>query len=76
MAMRCLPWPCSIRGFKYALRRSVSSAVRAWRTPPDFVSVSLGEVGWAGIMRAAVHAGISRPAMAGRLRRLVEAADA
>jgi uncharacterized protein (DUF849 family) len=36
-----------------------AAAVRAWRTPPDFVSVNLGELGWGGIMRAAVHAGIS-----------------
>jgi len=35
-----------------------AAAVRAWRTPPDFVSVNVGELGWAGIMRAAVHAGI------------------
>ena len=26
--------------------------------PPDFVSVNLGEVGWAGIVRAALHADI------------------
>jgi uncharacterized protein (DUF849 family) len=35
-----------------------AAAVRAWRQPPDFVSVNLGELGWAGIVRAAVHAGI------------------
>jgi uncharacterized protein (DUF849 family) len=35
-----------------------AAAVAAWRTPPDFVSVNVGELGWAGIMRAALHAGI------------------
>jgi uncharacterized protein (DUF849 family) len=35
-----------------------AAAVRAWRQPPDFVSVNLSELGWAGIIRAAVHAGI------------------
>ena len=35
-----------------------ASAVRAWSRPPDFVSVNLGELGWAGIARAARHAGI------------------
>jgi uncharacterized protein (DUF849 family) len=35
-----------------------AAAVRAWRQPPDFVSVNLSELGWQGIMRAAVHAGI------------------
>jgi uncharacterized protein (DUF849 family) len=35
-----------------------AAAVRAWRQRPDFVSVNLSEVGWAGIVRAAVHAGI------------------
>lgn len=35
-----------------------AAAVRRWRRPPDFVSVNLGELGWAGIVRAAVHAGI------------------
>jgi uncharacterized protein (DUF849 family) len=35
-----------------------ASAVRAWRQPPDFISVNLSELGWQGIMRAAVHAGI------------------
>ncbi len=35
-----------------------AAAIRRWRTPPDFVSVNLGEVGWAGIVRAALHAGI------------------
>jgi len=35
-----------------------AAAVRAWRQPPDFVSVNLAELGWQGVMRAAVHAGI------------------
>jgi uncharacterized protein (DUF849 family) len=35
-----------------------AAAVAAWRTPPDFVSVNVGELGWGGIMRAALHAGI------------------
>jgi uncharacterized protein (DUF849 family) len=35
-----------------------AAAVRAWRRQPDFVSVNLSELGWAGIVRAAVHAGI------------------
>ncbi len=35
-----------------------AAAVRAWRQPPDFISVNLAELGWQGIMRAAVHAGI------------------
>lgn len=34
------------------------AAVRTWRRPPDFVSVNLSESGWAGIARAALHAGI------------------
>jgi uncharacterized protein (DUF849 family) len=33
-------------------------AIRAWRQRPDFVSVNLSEVGWGGIARAALHAGI------------------
>jgi uncharacterized protein (DUF849 family) len=36
-----------------------AAAVRAWRRPPDFVSVNLSELGWTGIARAAVHAGIA-----------------
>jgi len=35
-----------------------AAAIRTWRTPPDFVSVNVGELGWAGIVRAALHAGI------------------
>jgi uncharacterized protein (DUF849 family) len=36
-----------------------AAAVQAWRRPPDFVSVNLSELGWAGIARAALHAGIA-----------------
>jgi uncharacterized protein (DUF849 family) len=36
-----------------------AAAVRSWRRAPDFVSVNLSELGWAGIVRAAVHAGIA-----------------
>ena len=35
-----------------------AAAIGTWRTPPDFVSVNLGEIGWAGIVRAASRAGI------------------
>jgi uncharacterized protein (DUF849 family) len=35
-----------------------AEAITGWRAPPDFVSVNLGELGWAGIIRAALHAGI------------------
>jgi uncharacterized protein (DUF849 family) len=35
-----------------------AAAVRTWRQPPEFISVNLSELGWQGIMRAAVHAGI------------------
>jgi uncharacterized protein (DUF849 family) len=35
-----------------------AAAIGAWRVAPDFVSVNLGEVGWAGIVRAALHADI------------------
>jgi len=35
-----------------------AAAISAWRTPPDSVSVNVGELGWAGIMRAALHAGV------------------
>jgi uncharacterized protein (DUF849 family) len=35
-----------------------AAAITAWRTPPDFVSVNLSELGWAGIVRAALQAGI------------------
>lgn len=36
-----------------------AAAIRTWRQPPDFVSVNLSELGWAGIVRAALHAGIA-----------------
>jgi uncharacterized protein (DUF849 family) len=35
-----------------------ATAVRSWRTPPDFVSVNVSEEGWEGIVRAAIAAGI------------------
>ena len=35
-----------------------AAAISAWREKPDFVSVNLSELGWAGLARAAVHAGI------------------
>jgi uncharacterized protein (DUF849 family) len=35
-----------------------AAAVRRWRRPPDFISVNVSELGWAGLMRAAFHAGI------------------
>jgi uncharacterized protein (DUF849 family) len=35
-----------------------AAAVTAWRQRPDFVSVNLSELGWPGIVRAALHAGI------------------
>jgi len=35
-----------------------AAAIRAWRRLPDFVSVNVSELGWAGIVRAAMHAGI------------------
>jgi uncharacterized protein (DUF849 family) len=35
-----------------------AAAVKTWRQPPDFVSVNLSELGWPGIVRAALHAGI------------------
>jgi uncharacterized protein (DUF849 family) len=36
-----------------------AAAVTAWRHRPDFVSVNLSELGWPGIVRAALHAGIA-----------------
>ena len=51
------------------------AALTAWRTRPDFVSVNLHELGWMGIARAAVHAGIpieaglTMPAEVDELRR-------
>lgn len=35
-----------------------AAAISSWRQRPDFVSVNVSELGWAGIVRAAVHAGI------------------
>jgi uncharacterized protein (DUF849 family) len=36
-----------------------AAAVIAWRERPDFVSVNLSEVGWAGIVRSALRVGIA-----------------
>jgi uncharacterized protein (DUF849 family) len=36
-----------------------AAAVTGWRQRPDFVSVNLSELGWTGIARAALHAGIA-----------------
>jgi uncharacterized protein (DUF849 family) len=38
---------------------SRAAAVRGWRQRPDLVSVNVSELGWAGIARAALHAGIA-----------------
>ena len=52
-----------------------AAAIGAWRQRPDFVSVNLSELGWMGIVRAALHAGIgveaglATPADAERLAR-------
>jgi uncharacterized protein (DUF849 family) len=35
-----------------------TAAVKSWRQPPDFISVNLSELGWAGVARAALRAGI------------------
>jgi uncharacterized protein (DUF849 family) len=35
-----------------------TTAIKAWRSPPDLVSVNVWELGWAGIVRATLHAGI------------------
>jgi uncharacterized protein (DUF849 family) len=35
-----------------------AAAIGSWRVRPDFVSVNLSELGWAGLVRAALHAGI------------------
>jgi uncharacterized protein (DUF849 family) len=35
-----------------------AASVDAWRGGPDFVSVNLSELGWAGVVRAALRAGI------------------
>ncbi|MFZ1992789.1 MAG: 3-keto-5-aminohexanoate cleavage protein [Solirubrobacteraceae bacterium] len=36
-----------------------AAAMSAWRQRPDFVSVNVSELGWTGIARAALHAGIA-----------------
>jgi uncharacterized protein (DUF849 family) len=36
-----------------------AAAVSSWRQRPDFVSVNLAELGWPGIVRAALRAGIA-----------------
>jgi uncharacterized protein (DUF849 family) len=36
-----------------------AAAIRTWRQRPDFVSVNFSELGSAGIVRAATHAGIA-----------------
>lgn len=52
-----------------------AAAVKSWQRPPDFVSVNLSELGWAGIVRAALHAdiaveaGLATPADADELAR-------
>jgi len=52
-----------------------AAAITAWRQQPDFVAVDVSEVGWAGIARTALRAGISveaalsAPADAEELRR-------
>ena len=35
-----------------------AAAITAWGQRPDFISVNISELGWAGIARAALHAGI------------------
>lgn len=32
---------------------------RTWRQRPDFVSINVSELGWAGVIRGALHAGIA-----------------
>ncbi len=52
-----------------------AAAITTWRQRPDFVAVDVSEVGWAGIARTALHAGIAieaslgAPADAEELRR-------
>ncbi len=36
-----------------------AAAITTWRQRPDFVSVNLSELGWPGIVRAALHSGIA-----------------
>jgi uncharacterized protein (DUF849 family) len=35
-----------------------AAAIKSWKTPPDFISVNVWELGWGGIARAASQAGI------------------
>lgn len=35
-----------------------AAAITSWRRRPDFISVNISELGWAGIARAALHADI------------------
>jgi len=35
-----------------------AAAILAWKTPPDFISVNVWELGWEGIARAALRAGV------------------
>src|SRR5207249_3136603 len=35
-----------------------AAAVTFWQQRPDFVSVNMSELGWAGVVRAALHAAI------------------
>ena len=74
----------AIPGFPVGLSTSVAidpdpfaraAAIRGWRQRPDFVAVGVSEVGWAGLARTALHAGIAveasltAPADAEELRR-------
>jgi uncharacterized protein (DUF849 family) len=52
-----------------------AAAIATWRAPPDFVSVNVRELGWAGIMRAAQHAGIGIEAGLATPRDAEELAD-
>jgi len=36
-----------------------AAVLSRWRERPDFVSVNTSELGWAGIVRAALHAGLA-----------------
>ena len=36
-----------------------AAVISTWRQRPDFVSVNVSELGWGGIVRAALHAGIA-----------------
>lgn len=36
-----------------------TAALMSWQQRPDFISVNLSELGWPGIVRAALHAGIA-----------------